>query len=239
MARRHLLLATVALTATVAGLVLPAVGATSAVAGQLTFTQAQSIVVGDADSVPFPSVLDVQGVGPGVYDVDVTLSVSHDWPADLDVVLVAPDGTAATVMSDLGDGTPVSGDVLVFDDDAVQSPPADLAPGRYRPTDDDSDPEDPDLDPAPDSFADLAASSPVAGRWELYANDDTYDLDGLVDWWQLTFSVADIPTITTPTADSLHPGGTVGASGTGTPGTRVYAWLDAHEPRPLTVAADG
>lgn len=222
-------------------LVASPVGAEPTVGRAASFMQPSPTTVGDAGSSPFPSRVDVSGVTGDVLDVDVTLSgVEHQWPDDLDVVLVAPDGTAATVMSDVGgdDQTPATGTALTFDDDASGSVPPGLLSGRYRPHDDDSDPGDPDLEGADATFAELAAAA-VNGTWELYVNDDTYDFDGRIASWSLSFQVTDRPLITGPASGSVLPGSTIPVRGSGSPGATVYVGAAQQPARTVTVAADG
>src|SRR5215213_4164699 len=53
--------------------------------------------------LPYPSPIAVSGLGGTVTDVNVTLKgLSYPSPPDLDVLLVAPDGTNLIVMSDVG-----------------------------------------------------------------------------------------------------------------------------------------
>jgi subtilisin-like proprotein convertase family protein len=234
---RWLVAATVATTA-----VLSPVGGEPANAADTTFTQSAPISVGDAGSDPFPSTLDVTGLSGDVVDLDVTLTgLTHSWPSDLDVVLVAPDGTAATVMSDLGgdDQTPAAGGTLTFDDDATATAPLGLASGRYLPQDDDTDPTDPDLEGVDATFADLATSTSPNGTWALYVADDGWGDDGGIASWSLTFHLADPPVITAPAYGSLIGGSTIPVHGTGTPGASIHVRLDQQTLQTVTVAPDG
>lgn len=233
--------------AALTGVISP-IGALPASASDATFTQPTPIVMGDADSVPFPSLLDVEGVSGQVIDIDVTLTgVTHDAPEDMDVVLVAPGGTAVTLVSDLGGDelTPAAESTLVFDDDAAGPPPVGLPSGRYLPFDDDSDPDDVDLEGADGTLADLAAAASVDSIWALYVNDDTFGFDGRIGSWSLTFHVADPPVITGPVSGSAIASSTLPVRGTGTPGSRVYLRLDQRSfelPQPartVVVAPDG
>ena len=67
----------------------------------------------------------------------VTLSgISHTFPGDIDVLLVAPGEQSVVLMSDAGGSFDLSGTTLTFDDDAGASLPANgqIAAGTYRPT---------------------------------------------------------------------------------------------------------
>jgi subtilisin-like proprotein convertase family protein len=231
--------------AVMTGVVSP-VGAVSASASDATFTQPGSIVVGDADPAPIPSSLEVGGVTGQVVDIDVTLiGVTHTFPSDLDVVLVAPDGMAATTLiSDVGgdDETPATGSTLVFDDDAAGPPPAGLPSGHYLPFDDDTDTDagdDPDIAGADGTLADLAATASPNGLWKLYVSDDSEGFDGSIGSWSLTFHVAAPPVVNSPAYWSWIASTTLPVRGTAAPGTRVYVWLDQQPTRSVVVAPDG
>ena len=62
---------------------------------------------------------------PGlVQKAEVTIrGLSHTWPDDLDILLVAPDGRKVMLMSDAGGGWAVSGLNLKFTSSATTVPP--------------------------------------------------------------------------------------------------------------------
>jgi hypothetical protein len=71
-----------------------------------------------------------------VTDVNVRLSnFWHPDPDDVDILLVAPDGRQATLMSDAGGATDVSDIYLTFDDEALFPLPQSTAlkTGTFRP----------------------------------------------------------------------------------------------------------
>ena len=71
-------------------------------------------------SDPYPSNIVVAGASGVVTDVDVTLTnVSHTHIRDLDVLLVAPNGTTTLLMQDVGPNTPVNNLNLIFSDEAA------------------------------------------------------------------------------------------------------------------------
>lgn len=92
----------------------------------------------------YPSNITVSGLGTSVTDVNVTLrGLSATFPSDVDILLVAPSGATAVIMSDAGgDG---ENDVLInnvtftIDDQAANQLPADtpISAGSWRPVDDD------------------------------------------------------------------------------------------------------
>ena len=68
---------------------------------------------------PYPSTIAVSGLTGHVSNVCVTLSaVSHPFPDDIDVLLVAPDGRGVVLMSDAGGGNTLQNVELTFDDSA-------------------------------------------------------------------------------------------------------------------------
>ena len=54
------------------------------------FTNAAAItIVDNASAVPFPSVINVTGMGGTVSNVTVTLNnLNHGWPDDIDIILI-------------------------------------------------------------------------------------------------------------------------------------------------------
>ncbi len=94
-------------------------------------------VAGIALATRYPDTIDVRVPKDSrLKDIDLHLyGFSHDMPKDLDILLVAPDGRTALVMSDAG-GQPTSGAItLTLDDSAKKQLPEDgaIASGRYRP----------------------------------------------------------------------------------------------------------
>ncbi|MDQ4132709.1 MAG: hypothetical protein M3179_05755, partial [Actinomycetota bacterium] len=128
---------------------------------------------------PYPSNIVVSGLSGTVTDVNVTLcGLSATFPSDLDVMLVAPNGTNALLMSDVGgDGEldAAATNVTLTLDDAAPTPlPADaaLTSGTYRPLDDDNRDFDPDLintdrfdPPAPSPTDPVGVFRPSNGVW--------------------------------------------------------------------------
>src|SRR5205085_11279162 len=84
---------------------------------------------------PYPATLTVSGVSGPVNKITVTLnSVQHTYPADLDILLVAPNGTAVMLMSDAGTNRVLSGVNITFDDAAPFAIPqlSLITNGSYR-----------------------------------------------------------------------------------------------------------
>lgn len=133
-----------------------------------------------------------------VANVRVTLNkLSHPRPADLDILLVSPNGTAVMLMSDAG-GTaqPANLVTLTFDDSLSASVPTPLGTGAWKPTDINA---GPDTFPAPAPAGPYATTlsafngTPAAGTWSLYIVDDDPTGGGtgrLNAGWQLSLSPA-------------------------------------------------
>jgi subtilisin-like proprotein convertase family protein len=90
---------------------------------------------------PYPLTNLVQGVQGTVGRVTVTLAqLTHGYPADLDMLLVGPQGQKVILMSDAGGSVGVTDIRLTFDDRVTNSLPfnpnasAGITSGTYRPT---------------------------------------------------------------------------------------------------------
>src|SRR5262249_53256584 len=84
----------------------------------------------------YPSHIVVSGLGGTVRQGTGTLNgFPHDFPADVRIRLGAPDGTNATILSDVGGATPVSGLTLTLDDASPTPLPNDgpLTSGTFHP----------------------------------------------------------------------------------------------------------
>ena len=108
-------------------LVLP-----SAQAGTITVTNSGAILIPGSgtsgNASPYPSIINVSGMTGVLTGLTVTFnSLSHAWPDDIDILLVAPGGSLASLlMSDAGGGNDLVG-VSITLDDAAASPLPDSA----------------------------------------------------------------------------------------------------------------
>jgi len=143
---------------------------------------------------PYPSKFTVSGLNGFVTDVQVTLlGFTHLYPADVDVLLVSPDGNkSAILMAHAGGSTAVNGLRLTFQDGANPLPyGTGLSSGRYAPSS-----YAPALSFASDApgsgyttnLASFFGTSPN-GDWKLYVMDDSYPLGGSIDGWTLSLKV--------------------------------------------------
>jgi subtilisin-like proprotein convertase family protein len=157
-----------------------------------TFTSAGSISIAAQDAAtPYPSTLNVSGVGNPIVRLSVTLSnLSHTYPDDLDVLLVGPGGQKVMLLSDAGGGTDITSRVLTFEDLATGLLPDEtsLVSGVYKPTNYGT--SDGLGSPAPaepyatalSAFNGLGAN----GTWSLYVWDDASSDAGSLAGWRLT-----------------------------------------------------
>lgn len=101
-----------------------------------TFSNPQTIQVPDVGpAFPYPSSVTVTGLSGVVSDVNVTLrGVNHINPDDLDIVLVAPGGQNAVVMSDAGGSDDAVNNTLALDDSAASPVPDSVAFGSSPPS---------------------------------------------------------------------------------------------------------
>ncbi len=161
-------------------------------------------------AVPYPSNILVTGLAGNTAKVTATLNgVAHAVPVDLDVLLVAPNGSNLMLLSDAGGTSGVSSVNVTFDDAAPSTVGAPLASGSYRPTDDDSQAADGAF-PAPAPVVGTATAlstfngSNPNGTWSLYVNDDASgDAGSIANGWCLT--ITPTSTTTTTVTSSLNP----------------------------------
>jgi subtilisin-like proprotein convertase family protein len=143
---------------------------------------------------PYPSTINIAGVPGLVSKVTVTLSnITHTWPADLDILLVSPNGERVMLLSDITDdslGFRVTDVTVVLDDAAPLALPIGipLVPGTYRPTDNDATenlPAPAPVRPYATTLSRFNGQNPN-GTWSLYAADDFASTDvGTIGGWKL------------------------------------------------------
>ena len=154
------------------------------------------LISGFGRASPYPSPIQVRCAPKLVSELRVSLlGVHHLFPEDLDILLVAPDGTALTVMSDVGGGgaNSITNVDLVFDDAALNAlTGAQIVSGTYRPTDF----TDAEADLFPSPAPPVATISQLSqfnghnqnGTWSLYVYDDHgLDMGFIARGWTLDF----------------------------------------------------
>jgi len=143
---------------------------------------------------PYPSVINVSNFAGTLGRVAVTLSnLSHSFPADVSVLVVAPSGGKALVMSGAGDQAVQNGITLTFDDSASTTLPefGQLVSGSYRPAAYGTMPIFPTNAPPGPYSTGLSALNSVNpnGPWKLYVYDGGSGDDGIIfNGWSLTLT---------------------------------------------------
>jgi len=142
---------------------------------------------------PYPATINVSGLSGTFTDVDVAiLGLTHTFPDDLDILLVAPGGQTLLLMSDAGGSSDIRNINLFFRDDTDASLPDStaLSTGNYAPTNFGAG----DVFPAPapagpygSTLAGLLGGNPN-GDWRLFVNDDVGADTGSIRSWRLNIT---------------------------------------------------
>ena len=161
------------------------------------FSNAGAITLPDfGRATPYPSTINVSGLGGTVTKVTVSLNdLSHSFADDVDVLLVGPTGASTVLMSDVGGFGGVFPVTLVLDDAAPASLPdsGPLVSGTFRPTN----------IGVTDSYAAPAPAGPYGtqlaafnganpnGPWSLYVFDDLPgDSGSIAGGWTLSITTS-------------------------------------------------
>lgn len=139
---------------------------------------------------PYPSTINVSGMG-SIVSISVLLSgLTHTFPDDLDILLVGPTGASVILMSDVGGNNDITNVSLNFTITAVLSLPnnTQIVSGTYLPTDIGT--GDTFSAPAPagpygTSLAGFVGTNPN-GVWSLYVIDDQVQDVGSLTSWSIT-----------------------------------------------------
>ena len=179
--------------------VLGAIIATN-VAGNLTPMTLPAEGIPWVAASPYPSSVTVSGVTGTVVRVTATLNgFSHEYPSDVDVLLVSPDSQSVKLMFDCGGNLPVTGAVLTFDDAAPTALPqsGQIVSGTYRPADYNNPLGDSDFFPSPapgggyGSSLNALGASPN-GTWSLYVMDQFSSDGGSLNGWSLSIVTSNL-----------------------------------------------
>ena len=191
-----------------------------------TFANTNVIIIPDhGPATPYPSIITVSNLAGVVSHATVTLSnFNHQFPNDVEILLVAPSGQNVVLMSGTGGGSSVSNLMLTFDDAASASLPvssditvAPLASGTFLPTDYGLKLPFPSPAPAKTTASTLsgALDGVVAnGNWTLYVFDNSAGDDGsIANGWSLNLtsispvnSAADLGISLTAPTGAVYPG---------------------------------
>lgn len=157
----------------------------------------------------YPTTINVAGLQGRISKVKVKLTgLSHTFPDDLDILLVAPGGKGVVLMSDAGAGADITAIDLTFDDAATAVLPDanKINAGTYRPTN--YGVEDTFSGaPAGPYAGELAAfiGAVPNGDWQLYVVDDGAGDGGSLAGWSLEI-------VTTLPADPVAELAIIGSS---------------------------
>lgn len=190
-----------------------------------TFANTGAIIIPDhGPASPYPAVISVSNVAGVVSKATVTLSnYNHQFPNDVEVLLVAPSGQNLVLMAGAGGGSAVTNLVLTFDDAAGSSLPAtsqfntaSLVSGTFLPTDNGLALDFPNPAPATPTGSALSSLTGVVanGNWALYVLDNSSGDSGtIVNGWSLSLSsispinsVADLGVGLTLPGGLIYPG---------------------------------
>lgn len=153
----------------------------------------------------YPAQILVSGLTNSIFKVTATVrGITHDYPDDIDMLLVGPHGQRTYLMSDSGVDNALVDVSITFDDDAPTAVPdstPQIVTGAYRPG---------NYQVAIDSFAAPAPAAPYAtnlavfrgtdpnGVWSLYVMDDSplnatlnSPAGFIADGWTLNITTAD------------------------------------------------
>jgi subtilisin-like proprotein convertase family protein len=128
----------------------------------------------DEGTITSTLVIDDNGV---IEDLNVKVNISHDWDSELDVYLIAPDGTRVELFTDVGGSQDDFVDTML-DNQALQSITEGSAPftGSYR----------------PEGSLDALIGKNIKGSWVLEVTDDSWFGTGALNSWALTIDKADV-----------------------------------------------
>jgi hypothetical protein len=193
---------------------LSALALLAAPAWCVTFSNSSPVTVPGAGTAGvanvYPATISVSGLAGTIFDVNVSLlGISHEFPRDIDVLLVGPTGASIALMTDVGGMSAVSNVNLVFDDAALMPllPNATMFSGTWRPSDSDvlgiGEPDTWTGAPAGPYGTALSAFHGLEpnGTYSLYVVDDgDLDVGEFAGGWSI-----DLVTVPEPTNALLLP----------------------------------
>jgi subtilisin-like proprotein convertase family protein len=201
-------------------IVLLILSVTAAAASATVFSNSSPIAIPDSGkATPYPSVITAAGLSGTILDVNVTLTgITHEFPDDIDVLLVGPFGQNVVLMADTGGTGDLVNVNLTFDDAAPTSLPdaTQIVSGTFKPTIgvggafSGTAPA-----PAPPYGSTLAIFNGTSpnGAWSLYVFDDVAGNPGAIGGgWSLDITT-NAPTITSFSPSSGIPGTLVSING--------------------------
>lgn len=196
-------------------------------ASAATFTNAAPITINDysnptacstgpdaGQATPYPSQVQVSGLSGTLTDVNATIAgFSHDYPADVRMLLVGPQGQTTDLMDEAASGNNAVGATLTFDDSAATTVPDPPVTGTFKPTQEAS---GCGLTPSVD-YPGTAPTGPYGvalaafngtnpnGTWSLYVVDDSGSDSGSISGgWSLDLTVGTTTSSADPSCKKLR-----------------------------------
>ncbi len=209
---------------------LPSVSFTFDLPATNTYANLNGIIIPDhGPATPYPAVIPISGVNGLVNKATVTLNnLNHQFPNDVEIILVDPAGQSVVLMAGTGGGHPITNVTLTFDDAATGSLPnsslfasglGQIVSGTFQPTDDGL--AQPFASPAPAGPSGSALSKFIGsnpnGSWALYVLDNSPgDSGNIAGGWSLNLatinpvnSASDLAVGLAKSAGSIYPGGSI------------------------------
>ncbi len=168
-------------------------------AATATFTQSTPTAIPTGPGVVTSTVV-VSGVGPFLWDLDLTTNLTHTFAADLDVTLTSPAGTVVTLTTDNGAGNDNVFNGTLWDDDANPGGTVPYVTNNGVATD--------------HGYVNLTTATPLVaeeamgaflgenpnGTWTITISDDLAGDGGSLDSWSLAVTaLAAAPTLSSAT----------------------------------------
>ena len=155
-----------------------------------TFSDPTVITIPDFGAgAPYPALLPVTGLAGTVSKVTATVyGFSHEFPGDVDILLVSPSGATVMLLSRAGGGTEAVGADLTFDDAAATGVTSPIVSGVYQPTATGTGtlPAPAPARPYGTTMAALNGGG-ANGLWRLFVNDHgSGDQGSISGGWSLT-----------------------------------------------------
>lgn len=198
--------------------------------------------VGNAS--PYPSSINVQNGPTSISRISVTLrGVSHTFPDDLDILLVAPGGQTIILLSDGGAVAELNNRTLTFADGFAPFPDNTVPAGEFvGPANYVGGVDVWPTAPTPSGSLQLNSllGTDANGSWRLFVVDDTGNDFGAITSWSLAFNAAaalgGVPIQSTITYQGRLD--QAGAPFTGTADIRYRLWSSETLSTPLFAATD-
>lgn len=171
---------------------------------------------------PYPSTLNVSGMPGVITNVTARLdNITHDFPGDLDILLVSPAGQNVMLVSDAGSTHSITNIDVTLDDSATSSLSfRRINSGTYRPTnltpsgDADAFPSPAPAKPYGSALSGLNGASPN-GTWNLFVLDEYTSGSGSIGGgWTITITTQPAAPLVATTAATAVTSNTATLNGT-------------------------